>query len=53
MWLGFQAFGASFLGRNSYISELLDKENITLEELLEKDDTILEARSLNPKLLRL
>lgn len=53
MWLGFQAFGAHFLGRGSGLDEFLDKDDITLEELLEKDETIIEARSLNPKLLRL
>ena len=53
MWLGFQAFAAHFLGRGSGLDEFLDKDDITLEELLEKDEIIIEARNLNPKLLRL
>ncbi|KAI9472134.1 MAG: SIT4 phosphatase-associated protein-domain-containing protein [Benjaminiella poitrasii] len=36
---------------NSALDSLLDKEDITLEEVLEEEDVLQEAKSMNPKLV--
>lgn len=38
---------------NSALEGLLDKADVTLEEVLEEEDIIQEAKSLNPKLIEL
>jgi hypothetical protein len=38
---------------NSTLDTLLDREDVTLEEVLEEEDLLQEAKSLNPKLVEL
>ena len=45
----FWRFGFS----NSTLDALLDKEDVTLEEVMEEEDLLQEAKSLNPKLVEL
>lgn len=45
----FWRFGFS----NSTLDTLLDKEDVTLEEVMEEEDLLQEAKSMNPKLVEL
>lgn len=38
---------------SSTLDTLLDKEDVTLEEVLEEEDLLQEAKSMNPKLVEL
>lgn len=38
---------------SSTLDTLLDKEDVTLEEVLEEEDLLQEAKSMNPKLVDL
>ncbi len=38
---------------NSALDSLLDKADVTLEEVLEEEDLLKEAKSSNPKLIEL
>jgi hypothetical protein len=38
---------------NSALDGLLDKADVTLEEVLEEEDLLQEAKSANPKLIEL
>jgi hypothetical protein len=38
---------------NSTLDTLLDKEDVTLEEVMEEEDLLQEAKSLNTKLVQL
>lgn len=45
----FWRFGFS----SSTLDTLLEKEDVSLEEVLEEEDLIQEAKSMNPKLIKL
>lgn len=38
---------------SSALDTLLDKEDVTLEDVLEEEDLLQEAKSMNPKLIEL
>ena len=38
---------------SSTLDTLLDKEDVTLDEVLEEEDLLQEAKSMNPKLVEL
>jgi len=45
--------GPASLSANAALQQILDKEEYTLEELLDEDDIIQECKSLNGRLIAL